>query len=146
MPEKGRVKKMPCTKIEVNHNKISRLRELDDFARLLFPGNRNHQKVFLAVFIEMKYSADRFLPSFAFICEKYQISPRVLETVRSKMRRMGLIDHVSRFNSRYGYREGWIFSGRFKKACCRLGDFPADVQERRGVVQEQKDRDLSRYL
>ena len=146
MPEKGRVEKMASTKIEVNHNKIDRLRELDDFARLLFPGNRNHQKVFLAVFIEMKYSADRFLPSFAFICEKYQISPRVLETVRSKMRRMGLIDHVSRFNSRYGYREGWIFSGRFKKACCRLGDFPAAVQERRGIVQEQKDRDLFRYL
>ena len=137
---------MPSTKIEVNHNKISRLREHDDFARLLFPGNKNHQKIFLAVYIELKYAEERFLPSLAFLGEKYEISPRMLETVRSKMRRMGLIDHVSRFNRRWGYREGWVFSGRFQKACGRLGDFPSAFVERRGAVQEKKDRDLFRYL
>ena len=137
---------MPRTKIELNYNRISRLQGLDEFARLLFPGNKNHQRVFLAAFIELKYAPDQFLPSLAFLCEKYRFTYRVLETVRSKMRRMGLIDHVSRFNSRYGYREGWVFSTRFGKCCERLAGFPARFRDRAGRIQERKDRDLFRYL
>lgn len=137
---------MPSTKIELDHNKISRAQGLDEFARLLYPGNENHQKVFLAVFIELKYAPDQFLPSLGFLCEKYGITERVLETVRSKMRRMGLIDHVSRFNSRYGYREGWVFSRRFCKCCGRLAGFPATFWERTNSIQKKKDRDLFRYL
>jgi len=137
---------MPSTKIELNHNKISRVQGLDEWANLLFPGNRNHQKVFLSVFIELKYAPDHFLPSLAFLCEKYGISGRMLETVRSKMRRMGHIDHVSRFNQRYGYREGWVFSTRFKKSCERLAGFPITFRKKIGPKQEKKDRDLFRYL
>jgi len=137
---------MPSTKIELNHNSISRLQGLDEFGRLLFPGNKNHQKIFLAVFIELKYAFDQFLPSLKFLCKKYAVSPRVLETVRSKMRRMGLIDHVSRFNKRYGYREGWVFSTRFGKCCERLAELHAAFRERKGPIQERKDRDLFRYL
>ena len=137
---------MPNTKIELNHNQVSRVQGLDDFASLLFPSNNNHQKIFLAVFIELKYATDQFLPSLAFIGEKYGVSRRVLETVRSKMRRMGLIDHVSRFNKRYGYREGWIFSTRFRKACVRLAEYPLAFRQRMEPNQERKDRDLFRYL
>ena len=137
---------MPSTKIELNHNQISRVQGLDEFARLLFPNNRNHQMVFLAVFIELKYASDQFLPSLVFLCEKYGVGRRVLETVRSKMRRMGLIDHVSRFNKRYGYREGWVFSTRFRKACTRLSDLPMAFRQRIDPKQERKDRDLFRYL
>lgn len=102
--------------------------------------------VFLAVFIELKYASDQFLPSLVFLCEKYGVGRRVLETVRSKMRRMGLIDHVSRFNKRYGYREGWVFSTRFRKACTRLSDLPMAFRQRIDPKQERKDRDLFRYL
>ena len=110
---------MPSTKIDVNYNKISRIQYLDELARILFPGNRNHQKVFLAIFIELKYAQLNFISSLNILCEKYSISPRMLETVRSKMRRMGIIDHVSRFNKIYGYREGWVFSNRFLKVLYR---------------------------
>lgn len=53
---------MPGTKIEFNSNKIARIQGLDEFAALLFPGSREQQKVFLAIFIELKYSKDQFLP------------------------------------------------------------------------------------
>ena len=111
-PEKAGVKNMVSTKIEFNHNKIARIQDLSDLARMLFPGNRSHQKVFLAIFIELKYAEGQFLPTLAPLCRKYDFSPRMLETVRAKMRRMGLIDHVSRFNRKHGNREGWVFSSR----------------------------------
>jgi len=45
------------------------------------------------------------VPNLAKIAEQHAVSKRTLERVRAKMRRMGLIDHVSRFNAAYGYRE-----------------------------------------
>ena len=113
---------MTNTKIEVNCSKISRVQGLDELAKLLFPGNKNHQKVFLAIFIELKYAPGGFMPILKPLCEKYSFSPRMLETVRSKMRRMGIIDHVCRFNNAYGYREGWVFSSRFSRALSRLSE------------------------
>ena len=137
---------MPSTKIDLTHNKIGRIQGLDELATLLFPGNRNHQKVFLAIFIELKYAPNQFLPNLTTLCEKYGFTPRILETVRSKMRRMGIIDHVSRFNKTYGYREGWVFSNRFSRSLKRLGELAKNFKERKDALQEQKDRDLFLYL
>ena len=137
---------MPSTKIEFNAAKIARIQGLDELAGLLFPGNKEHQKVFLAIFIELKYSQDQFLLSFSPLCHKYGFSPRMLETVRSKMRRMGLIDHVSRFNRSHGCREGWVFSSRFSNSVGRLAELVGSSRERRNPMQEQKDRDLFRYI
>ena len=137
---------MPSTKIEFNHNTIGRMQDLDELARVLFPGNTNHQKVFLAIFIELKYAPDEFLPSLMPLCDRYGFTPRILETVRSKMRRMGIIDHVSRFNKKYGYREGWVFSSRFSRSLKRLSELFGSFRERKGALQEQKDRDLFMYL
>ena len=137
---------MPSTKIELNHNKIARMQGLDDLARMLFPGNRNHQKVFLAVFVELKYAKRQFLPSLGPICRQYGFSARMLETVRAKMRRMGLIDHVSRFNQKYGYREGWVFSSRFHKTLQQISRICQEFKTRAGRLQQQKDKDLLQYL
>ena len=137
---------MTNTKIELNCSKIARVQGLDELAKLLFPGNRNHQKIFLAIFIELKYSSGGFLPFLKPLCEKYGFTPRMLETVRSKMRRMGVIDHVSRFNKAYGYREGWVFSSRFSKALNRMSEYVKSFRVRKGFLQERKDRDLFMYL
>lgn len=124
---------MPSTKIDVNHNTIGRVGDLDEFARVLFPGNKNHQKVFLAVFVELKYAEGGMLPKLDSICEDYGVSVRVLEIVRAKMRRMGLIDHVSRFNRSYGYRGG-------------VGAFQPVLEEHKPIInaperiQRQKER------
>jgi hypothetical protein len=140
------VKNVLNTKIELNHNKIARIQDLDELAGLLFPGNKNHQRIFLAIFIELKYSPGEFLPVLTPLCDKYGFSPRMLETVRSKMRRMGIIDHVSRFNKKYGYREGWIFSSRFSRALIRLADLAQSLRVKKDTRQERKDRDLFNYL
>jgi len=137
---------MPSTKIELNYNKIDRIQALDEIAKLLFPCNKNHQKIFLHIFIELKYADDEFLSSLKPLCEKYGFSHRMLEIVRSKMRRMGIIDHVSRFNKAYGYREGWVFSNRFSLTLVRLAELIKRFRERKEALQERKDRDLFRYL
>ena len=133
-------------KIELNYNKIARIQGLHELAVLLFPGNKNHQRVFLAIFIELKYSPGEFVPILTPLCDKYGFSARMWETVRSKRRRMGIIDHVSRFNKRYGYREDWVFSSRFSRALTRLAELAEGFRERKRTSQERKDRDLFRYL
>ena len=137
---------MPSTKIELDHNKIARILGLDELAKILFPGNRNHHRIFLAIFIELKFAPGDFLPSLNPLCGKYKFTPRMLETVRSKMRRMGIIDHVSRFNKTYGYREGWVFSNRFFRSLTRLSDLTQRFRDRKDSLQERKDRDLFMYL
>ena len=137
---------MVSTKIELSFNKTARLRDLGDLARLLFPGNRNHQRVFLAIFVELKYAEDQFLPVLNQLCSAHSFSPRMLETVRSKMRRMGIIDHVSRFNKRHGYREGWVFSNRFGRSLSQMGACLDEFRSVRDRIQERKDRDLPRYV
>ena len=146
MFKKVGVKNIPSTKVELNCNKIARIQGLDELAKVLFPGNINHQRVFLAIFIELKYESSQFLPSLLPLCDKYGFTPRMLETVRSKMRRMGIIDHVSRFNKTFGYREGWIFSNRFSRTLKNLANLPKEFRSRKGGIQEQKDRDLFVYL
>lgn len=137
---------MPGTKIEFSWNKIARIQGLDELASLLFAGSKEQQKVFLAIFIELKYAKGQFMPYLRPLCEKYDFTPRILETVRSKMRRLGLIDHVSRFNKAHGYRKGWIFSSRFSHSLARLAELSREFKERKDAVQERKDRDLFRYL
>jgi hypothetical protein len=62
------------------------------------------------------------------------------------MRRMGIIDHVSRFNKSHSCREGWVFSSRFIHSLARLAELTRDFRERKDTLQERKDRDLFRYL
>ncbi len=137
---------MPGTKIEFNSSKIARIKDLDELATLLFPGSRDQQKVFLAIFIELKYAKDQFLPYFTPLCNKYSFTPRILETVRSRMRRLGVIDHVSRFSKAHAYREGWIFCSRFTHSLDRLAQLGPEFMRKKDALQERKDRDLFRYL
>lgn len=137
---------MQSTKIDMNHNRIARMEGLDELARLLFPGNKVHQETFLAVFVELKWAPDQFMSALEPIADQHGIGRRTLETVRAKMRRLGLIDHVSRFNQRYGYREGWVFSHRFEKGLALLADKVSGYRSRLGPQQEAKDRDVHHYL
>ena len=136
----------PNTKIDLNAGKIARMEGLDDLARVFCPANRNHQRAFLAVFVELKWAHDQFLPTLEPIADKHGISRRTLETVRAKMRRLGIIDHVSRFNRQRGYREGWILSRRFERSLERLSEQLGSFKRCNDGVQEQKDRDAYRYL
>jgi hypothetical protein len=70
----------------------------------------------------------------------------MLATVRSKLRRLGIIDHVSRFNKHHGYSEGWVFSTRFSHGLVRLAELSRDLKDKTDGHQEQKDRDLVMYV
>lgn len=137
---------LPATKIDLNCSRIVRIRDLDELAEVLFPNNKLHQKTFLAVYVELKWAKDQFLPALKPIAARHGISRRTLETVRAKMRRLGLIDHVSRFNQKHGYREGWIMSPRFGNSLRRLANLIEDLRDQRGSRQEAKDRQLLNYL
>jgi DNA-binding transcriptional regulator YhcF (GntR family) len=137
---------MVTAKIDANHNTIRRARDLDDLARILFPNNKNHQRAFLAIYIELKWADDQFLPTLAPTAEKHSITRRTLQTVRAKMRRLGLIDHISRFNKRYGYREGWTFSKRYAQSFKRLIQLAEDFGQSQGEAQEMKDRACLKYV
>ena len=137
---------MVSTKIEISHNRIARIEGLDELAAILFPNNKNHQRIFIAIFVELKWADDQFLGALEPIADKYGLSGRVLETVRAKMRRLGLIDHVSRFNKKHAYREGWVFSNKFANALNRLADLTSQLRQPRDGIQEQRDKDLYRYI
>ena len=137
---------MPSTKIDLNHSKISRMEGMDDLARTLFPGNKTQQSVFLAIFVELKWAPGQFFPVLEPIADKHSFSPRTLETVRAKMRRLGIIDHVSRFNRKHGYREGWVFSGRFRQTLEFLANNAQRMRTPQNPRQEKKDRDMWLYL
>jgi len=137
---------MVSTKIEISHNRIARVEALDELAAILFPNNRNHQRIFIAIFVELKWADDQFLGALEPIADKYGLSRRILETVRAKMRRMGLIDHVSRFNKKHGYREGWVFSNKFGNALNHLADLTCQLRQPKSEIQKQRDKDLYRYI
>ena len=137
---------MTSTKIDLNCSRIARIEDLDELAAVLFPNNKNHQRAFLAVFIELKWADGQFLPALEPVADKNELSHRTLETVRAKMRRLGLIDHVSRFNQKHGYREGWVFSNKFAHALGKLASLIVGLRECRNATQERKDRNLFSYL
>ena len=98
------------TKVEISFNKINRINGLDDLARLLFPHNKRHQKAFLAIFLELKYSRDQFIGSFGFLCQKYNFSKRILEKVRANG-----ISMVDAEENIFGFNHadvgGWLCEG-----------------------------------
>lgn len=120
---------MTSTRIEASFNKIAHLDDLESLAELLFPGNRNQQHAFLAVWLALKWADHHMVPNLGEVAREHGISKRTLERVRAKMRRMGLIDHVSRFNAKHGYREGWVLSNRFERALQELADRIAALKD-----------------
>lgn len=129
-PTEGRVclqeptlcENMTSTRIELAFNKIARMNDASDLAELLFPGNRNQQHAFLAIWFALKWASPGLVPNLNDATQEHGISRRTLERVRAKLRRLGLIDHVSRFNARHGYREGWVLSPRFANSLKQLAD------------------------
>lgn len=120
---------MTSTKVEMSFNRIARLKDSADLAELLFPGNRNQQHAFLAVWLALKWADHRMVPNLEAVADEQGISRRTAQRVRAKMRRLGLIDRVSRFNASYGGREGWVLSGRFERSLRELADRVSGFKE-----------------
>ena len=129
---------MTSTKIDCSFNRIAKLQDLADLADLLFPNNRNQQHAFIVIWLAIKWSPHRIVPNFQVVAAQHGISRRTMERVRAKMRRMGLIDHVSRFNKAYGCREGWTLSARFERG---LRQMSQHVQALKDTGQRSREKD-----
>ena len=105
------------TKISFNHRK--EISDYSDLVEMLFPGNRNQQHAAACILFELKW-ADNIVPNIVYIENKYSTSRRILQRARAKLSRLGLIEHVSSFNSRYGGQAGWKLSTRFERALNQL--------------------------
>lgn len=129
---------MTSTKINLPYGKVARMADVADLAELLFPGNRNQQHAFLVLWVTLKWAPGRIVPNLATTAKEHGVSRRTYERVRAKMRRMGMIDHVSRFNAGHGYRDGWVLSTRFERA---LGKMARTVGELRDTTPGARDKD-----
>ena len=128
------------TKIDFHHRRISQLSDFTELIEMLFPGNRNQQHAAACVFFELKW-ADAIVPNLAYLETKYGISRRVLQRARAKLSRLGLIEHVSYLNSRYGGQHGWRLSSRFEtglrqlaQRCSVLRDKATSSKEKDGIM------------
>lgn len=128
---------MTSTRIEIAFNQIARVNDASDLAELLFPGNRNQQHTFLVVWFSLKWAPTGLVPNLEEVAREHGVSRRTQERVRAKLRRLGLIDHVSRFNARHGYREGWVFSSRCETSLRQFGDKIGALKNAQHGMQEK---------
>jgi len=135
------------TKIEISPAIARRIASLDDLARIFFPDNRNHQRAFIAVWLEIKYAQNQFLASSTNITSRYDLSPRTLEVVRAKLKKLGLIKRISHFNPSHGYHSGWTFSPRFRSCISSLSHAISRTTDMAdNQVEERKDKDSINYV
>lgn len=109
------------TKINFKYRKIREISDFTELVEMLFPGNRNQKHAAARILFELKWSKS-MIPTMVYMEEKYQISRRILQRTRAKLARLGLIEHVSYLNSRYGGQHGWKLSGRFSTALRLLAE------------------------
>ena len=104
---------------------------------MLFLGNRNQQHAAACIFLELKW-ANSLVPKLAYLEHKYDISRRILQRARAKLSRLGIIEHVSYLNSRYGGQHGWKLSSRFEGALKQLAEKTGSFRNSK-VSSKEKD-------
>lgn len=129
---------MTNSRIELGCNKTARIADAADLAEAIFPGNRNQQYTFLVLWMRLKWAPDSIVSDLARVAHDHGITRRTYERVRAKMRRLGMIDRVSRFNVRHGRREGWILSSRFERSMTQLAE---KVSGFRATATASRDKD-----
>ena len=105
---------------------------------MLVPGSRNQQYAAACIFFELKW-ADSIVPNLGYLESKYGISRRVVQRARAKLARIGLIEHVSHLNTRYGGQHGWRLSSRFETALRQLAERCSVLRDKTAGSKE-KDR------
>jgi len=129
------------TKIDFRCRHISQLDDITDLVEMLFPGNRNQQHAAARILLTLK-AADELLPSLSHLEQDHGISRRTLQRTRAKLARLGLIEHVSWMNSRYGGQQGWKLSSRMSTALRQLAEKIDDWRKDARVERMEKDEVL----
>ena len=127
------------SRIELGHGKVARIADAGDLAELLYPANRNQQHAFLVLWMALKWAPDSIVTDLSRVARENGITRRVYERVRAKMRRLGLVDRISRFNIRYGRREGWMLSTRFDRSLTQLAEKMPGLRSTAAVARDKDD-------
>jgi DNA-binding transcriptional regulator YhcF (GntR family) len=133
------------TKIDFRHRRVVELRDVTDLVEMLFPGNRNQQHAAARILVELR-SCDELVPTMAHLEQQHAISRRTLQRARAKLSRLGLIERISPFNTRYGGQVGWRLSRRLTGSLRRLADFVEQWQAMSGPRETEKEQALVRVL
>ena len=132
------------TKIDFHHRRISGVEDTSELVVMLFPGNRNQQYAAACILFELKW-AEAIVPSLDFSTLRYRISRRILQRARAKLARLGLIEHVSSLNARYGGQQGWRLSSRFAGALRQLTDRVEQWSKARCAEKKDKEQLLLEF-
>lgn len=133
------------SKIDFRYRKVQRIDDVTDLVTILFPGNRNQQHAAARMLMALR-CAGEIRRSFRELQNEYGISRRTLERTRAKLSRLGLIEHVTWMNSRYGGQDGWILSGRMSTALRQLADNIDSWRKDRGPERKRKEELLVKLL
>ncbi len=109
------------TKIEFRYRRIGQIDDLTDLVAMFFPGNKNQQHAAARILLVLR-AAKQSIPTLADLECRFDISRRTLQRARAKLARLGLIEHVTWMNSRYGGQQGWRLSNRMSGALRHLAD------------------------
>jgi hypothetical protein len=123
-------------KINFQHRRISQISDYTELLEILIPGNRNQQHAAACMFFELKW-ANSMVPNMAYLERRYGISRRIFQRTRAKLSRLGLIEHVSYLNSRYGGQYGWKLSSRFESALRQLAEKCAAFRNAKTSLKEK---------
>ena len=135
------MKKLESTKIDFRYRRIREIADFTELVEMLFPRNKNQQHAAARILFELKW--EKFLvPNMAYMETKYNISRRTLQRTRAKLARLGLIEHVSYLNSRYGGQSGWKLSGRFGSALRLLAEKFERWKEDKQTTKKEKEKML----
>ncbi len=107
------------TKIDFNFRRIIQISDFAELIEALIPDNKNQQYAGICLFFELKW-AKRIVPNLAYMEKRYDISHRILQRTRAKLSRIGLIEHISYLNNRYGGQYGWKLSTCFERSLNKL--------------------------
>jgi len=130
---------MIYTKVEFASVRISQIHNIADLSKLLFPGNLNHQYAFMVIWMILRWQPESIVANLATRSYSRGVSRRTFERVRAKMRRMGLIQFVSRFDRSFGNREGWVLSTRFEQNLQQLRDTISQLRDiDKGSLEEDE--------
>jgi len=141
--KKTQTSEMISTKIDFSHRRIAKLADVGEMAEMFFPGNRNQQYAFLVIWVRLKWRTEGIVPNLGQFVTAQGVSRRTLERVRAKMRRMGLLEHVSRFDPRFGNREGWTLSENFEKSLNTMAQKIGQFKDMERSSQEEDERILA---
>jgi hypothetical protein len=119
--------------------------DITDLLAILFPGNRNQQHAAARILMALR-AAKQLVPTLADLECRFDISRRTLQRTRAKLARLGLIEHVTWMNSRYGGQQGWRFSSRTSSALRALADKIEGWQKGDRPERGEKDERLVELL